>query len=95
MAISITDVEKIAHLSRLTISDSDKTKYAEDLTKILDFIEQMNQIDTAHIEPMAHPLNTHQRLREDKITENNQRELLQSMAPKVVDGLYLVPQVIE
>jgi aspartyl-tRNA(Asn)/glutamyl-tRNA(Gln) amidotransferase subunit C len=95
MTIAIEDVEKIAHLARLAIHDQDKAKYATELSNILNLVEQMNQVDTTDLKPMAHPKDVCQRLRTDKVTEAIDRELLQSTAPNVADGLYLVPQVIE
>jgi aspartyl-tRNA(Asn)/glutamyl-tRNA(Gln) amidotransferase subunit C len=89
------DVNKIAHLARLEILSSEISKHAQDLSKILDFVEQINTVNTDHIEPIAHPLGGIQRSREDKVTEINQRDLLQSNAPQVEAGLYLVPKVIE
>lgn len=95
MSLNETDIKKIAHLARLGISEHDIPKYSKELSNILDFVEQMNKIDTSNITPMAHPLDVAQRLRPDDITEPNQRELFQSIAPLVEAGLYLVPQVIE
>lgn len=95
MSLSPDEVKKIAHLARLGLSEDLLTPYANELTKILDLIAQMDQADTQDIKPMAHPLEMSQRLRLDVITEADQRELVQSIAPKVEAGLYLVPQVIE
>lgn len=95
MSLDRADVEKIAHLARLAISDEDVPAYAENLSKILSFVEQMNAVDTSGVEPMAHPLDVSQRLRPDVVTEAEQRERFQSVAPQVEAGLYLVPQVIE
>ncbi|MEQ6340877.1 MAG: Asp-tRNA(Asn)/Glu-tRNA(Gln) amidotransferase subunit GatC [Gammaproteobacteria bacterium] len=95
MALNKSDVEKIAHLARLEINEADIPHYANNLTNILSFVEQMSAIDTAGVEPMAHPLAASQRLRPDIVTETNQRELFQSIAPQVEAGLYLVPKVIE
>ncbi len=89
------DVKKIAHLARLEISSSEISKHAQDLSKILDFVEQINAVNTDNVEPIAHPLGGIQRLRKDKVTEVDQRGLLQSNAPQVEAGLYLVPKVIE
>jgi len=89
------DVEKIAHLARLSIKQEDIPSYSHELSKILDLVEQMNAIDTRNIEPMAHPQDSRQRLREDKNTELNQRDSFQAIAPQVERGLYLVPKVIE
>ncbi|MDR2876990.1 MAG: Asp-tRNA(Asn)/Glu-tRNA(Gln) amidotransferase subunit GatC [Chromatiales bacterium] len=95
MSLSEVDVERIAHLARMQIADSDAAPYAKSLSGILDFVARMNAIDTEGVEPMAHPLHAVQRLREDAITENDQRDLFQAHAPLVQDGLYLVPRVIE
>lgn len=88
-------VEKIAHLARLNIAENDIDLYAEQLSGILNFIEQMNQVDTKEVEPLAHPLEISQRLRQDEVTEPDLRDKYQSIAPQVEAGLYLVPKVIE
>lgn len=95
MSLDRTDVEKIAHLARLAISEEDVPAYAENLSRILGFVEQMNAVDTAGVEPMAHPLDVTQRLRADVVTETVDRERFQALAPQVEAGLYLVPKVIE
>ena len=95
MALDKSDVESIAHLARIAISEEDVPAYAETLSNILTLVEQMNSVDTSGVRPMAHPLDMAQRLREDVVSEKNQREHLQQYAPAVEDGLFLVPQVIE
>lgn len=95
MALDSTDVAKIAHLARLQVAETDLEAYAAELSNILDLVEQMNAVDTCGVEPMAHPLHMAQRLRPDAVTETNQREAFQAIAPAVEDGLYLVPKVIE
>lgn len=95
MPLDRTDVEKIAHLARLAVSDDEKDHYAADLSKILDLVEQLSAVDTDAVTPMAHPLHMTQRLRVDEPTEADQRELFQQVAPATEDGLYLVPKVIE
>jgi len=95
MSLDRTDVEKIAHLARLAISDEEKDRYADDLSKILDLVAQMNAVDTDNVTPLAHPLRMAQRLRADEPSEPDQRELFQSIAPATEEGLYLVPKVIE
>lgn len=95
MSLDKSDVEKIAHLARLAIDEKDIPHYARDLNNILTLVEQMNAVDATDILPMAHPLDAHQRLRPDAVTEIDQRELFQSIAPKTEDGVYLVPKVIE
>ncbi len=95
MSLDADEVKKIAYLARLKIEEADIPGYVSNLSDILDLVEQMNAVDTAGVTPMSHPLDAVQRLREDVVTEGNQRELFQAIAPKTEDGLYLVPQVIE
>jgi len=95
MSLDATEVKKIAHLARLGIDEQDVPSYAQNLSNILDLVEQMNAVDTEGVEPMAHPLELAQRLRADEVTETDQREHFQKHSPKVEGGLFLVPQVIE
>lgn len=95
MSLNASQIKEIARLARLEIDEKDIGLYAENLTNILNFVEQMSQVDTTDISPMAHPVDAPQRLRADEITEPNQRELLQQNAPAVESGLFLVPKVIE
>jgi aspartyl-tRNA(Asn)/glutamyl-tRNA(Gln) amidotransferase subunit C len=95
MSIAPSDIAKIAHLARLAITDDEAQRYATDLSNILGLVAQMEAVDTAAVEPMAHPLAMTQRLRPDEPTEANQRERFQQVAPATEEGLYLVPKVIE
>ncbi len=95
MSLDKDDVKKIAHLARLQIAEQDIPGYASNLSNILELVEQMNEVDTDNVTPMAHPTEAHQRLREDVVTETNQRDHFQKIAPAVENGLYLVPRVIE
>lgn len=95
MSLAAEDVKKIAHLARLAISEQDIPLYARNLSNIFALVDAMNQVDTSAVEPMAHPLNVTQRLREDVVSEPNQREQFQALAPATEAGLYLVPKVIE
>jgi len=95
MALDKSDVDKIAHLARINIEEKDTQAYLDNITSILDLVDQMQAVDTANVEPLAHPMDAIQRLRADDITESNQRELLQSVAPAVEEGLFLVPKVID
>lgn len=95
MSLTRTDVIKIAHLARVAIREDDIPSYLRDLSNILDFIEQMNAVDTSDVNPMAHPLDATQRLRPDRVTEDDHRADFQALAPQVEGGLYLVPKVIE
>ena len=95
VALNDEDIRKIAWLARLQIDEADSPKYAEELSRVLDLVDELNQIDTTETEPMAHPTDAVQRLRADQVTEENQRDKFQSIAPLAEDGLYLVPRVIE
>ena len=95
MSLNRKDVEKIAHLARLAISEDDIPKYATNLSNILGLMAQMDAVDTKNIAPMAHPFDAGQRLRPDVVTETNERAQFQRIAPQVDAGLYLVPKVIE
>lgn len=95
MSLDNSEVKRIAHLARLAIDEQDIPHYAHNLTNILELVEQMSSVPTDDVSPMAHPLDTLQRLREDKATEPNQRDHFQKLAAQVENGLYLVPKVIE
>lgn len=95
MSLTTADVKKIAHLARLNMPEEELIRFTDELSPILDLVNQMNQANTAHIEPLANPLSLSQRLRTDTVTESNQRDAFQKIAPDVEAGLYIVPQVIE
>jgi aspartyl-tRNA(Asn)/glutamyl-tRNA(Gln) amidotransferase subunit C len=88
-------VESIANLAQLRIDEADIQEYIDSMTQVLDLVEQMRAVDTRSIEAMAHPLETTQRLRSDEVTEEDQRDKFQVIAPATEHGLYLVPKVIE
>ena len=90
MALTPDQVKSIAHLARLGVDKDKLGEYADEMTKMLGLVEQMNAVDTSGVEPMAHPGNASNRLREDRVTESNQREVLQKPAPAVKNGLFLV-----
>jgi aspartyl-tRNA(Asn)/glutamyl-tRNA(Gln) amidotransferase subunit C len=95
MSISSDQVTYIAHLARLRTDEEKSAYFAGHLSRIMDLVEQMNNIDTTDIEPMAHPRDGALRLREDVVTAENRRDDYQAIAPAAQDGLYLVPRVIE
>ncbi len=95
LALTRQDVTHIAHLARLAVSEAEAADYVTKLSQIIEFVDQLKQVDTRGVTPMAHPLDVHQRLRPDEITESDQRELFQQNAPRAEEGLYLVPRVIE
>lgn len=95
MALSPQEVAKIAHLARLQLSAEEESQFTAKLNTILGMIDQLQAADTAGIEPLAHPLDATQPLREDVVSESNQRAAYQRIAPAVDAGCYLVPKVIE
>ena len=95
MSLNSADIKRIAHLARIEVNDAEADATLTKLTGILGLIEQMQAVDTTGIQPMSHSQDVTQRLRNDLVTEINQRELYQSIAPAVEEGLYLVPKVIE
>ena len=95
MALTKTDVEKVAHLARLHVSDTEAEEVAKGVSDILGLIDKMQSIDTDNVEPLAHPFDAVQKLRPDAVTETDRRDELQKLAPQSQDGLFLVPKVIE
>ena len=95
MSLDKDQVQQIAMLARLKLSDDEYAESVEKLSRIVDFVDQLSQADTSGVVPMAHPLNVAQRLRPDVVTESNERDRYQENAAAVTDGLYLVPKVIE
>ncbi|MDC0407077.1 Asp-tRNA(Asn)/Glu-tRNA(Gln) amidotransferase subunit GatC [Candidatus Thioglobus sp.] len=95
MSLSEQEVTQIAYLARLSLSEAELKDNTKDLNAILGLAEQLGAIETDGIEPMAHPLHMTQSLRADVVTEEDQSELFQSIAPKIGNKHYLVPTVIE
>jgi aspartyl-tRNA(Asn)/glutamyl-tRNA(Gln) amidotransferase subunit C len=95
MSLDREQVQKIAHLARLAITEAEAKAYAESLSRILALIEQMQAVNTDGVEPMAHPNDAGLRLRDDRVSEPDQRGKFQQIAPATEAGLYLVPKVIE
>ena len=93
--LSLEEISRIADLARLELTASEAAALQQQLNDILAMVDQMAAVDTEGIEPMSHPQSLMQRLREDVVTEADQRETFQSAAPQVEDGLYLVPKVID
>jgi aspartyl-tRNA(Asn)/glutamyl-tRNA(Gln) amidotransferase subunit C len=96
MSLTREDVEKIAHLARLSITEQEMPVYVTSLSSIVDFVDELSRAQTGNVEPMAHPLDgQHQRLRSDAVSETDNHEKYQANAPAVQAGLYVVPRVIE
>ena len=95
MSLTLEQVQRIAHLARIEVSESEALSTQGHLNGIFQLIEQMQAVDTRGVEPMAHAQDLSQRLREDVVTEVDRRAAYQAVAPEVEAGLYLVPKVIE
>ncbi len=95
MSLNTDEIHRIARLARIAVMDGEATALQGQLNGIFSLIEDMQAVNTQGVEPMAHSQSVTLRLRDDVVTETNQRELFQSIAPQVEDGLYLVPKVIE
>ena len=95
MSLTLEQVRRVAFLARIEVSDAEAETTLGHLNGIFTLIEEMQAVDTRGIEPMAHAQDLAQRLREDRVTEQNRRKALQAVAPESECGLYLVPKVIE
>jgi len=93
--LSLDQVRAIADLARIEVPTAELGRLQDELNGILAMVDAMRAVDTAGVEPMAHPQDVSQRLREDAVTETDQHASFQSVAPQTEDGLYLVPRVIE
>jgi aspartyl-tRNA(Asn)/glutamyl-tRNA(Gln) amidotransferase subunit C len=95
MSLSDDQVRRIARLARIALQPGESAAVTERLNRVLAMVDEMRKVDTAGVEPMAHAQDVVQPLREDSVTESDQRERQQAVAPAVEEGLYLVPKVIE
>jgi aspartyl-tRNA(Asn)/glutamyl-tRNA(Gln) amidotransferase subunit C len=95
MALYLNDINRIAQLARIEVTQVEAEQVLSQLQAIFSLIEELQSADTRGIEPMSHGQDVTLRLREDQVTEHDQHELFQSIAPQVEAGLYLVPKVIE
>ncbi len=95
MSLSPDQIQQLARLVRLKFTESEADDLSEQLNDIISMVEQMNQIDTRHIQPMSHPQDMRLRLRKDIVTEKDRHKEFQSGAPATDSGLYLVPRVVE
>jgi aspartyl-tRNA(Asn)/glutamyl-tRNA(Gln) amidotransferase subunit C len=93
--LSLEQIQRIGDLARLELSATELAAMQQELNGILKLVDEMASVDTEGVEPMSHPQAAMQRLREDAVSEVDQREQFQAIAPQVEDGLYLVPKVIE
>jgi aspartyl-tRNA(Asn)/glutamyl-tRNA(Gln) amidotransferase subunit C len=95
MSLSLNDINRLANLARIELGEDESVTALAQLSDIFGMIEQMQAVDTSAIVPMSHAQDVTQRLRDDVVTEPDQRSLFQAIAPQVEAGLYLVPKVIE
>jgi aspartyl-tRNA(Asn)/glutamyl-tRNA(Gln) amidotransferase subunit C len=95
MALTRDDVKRAARLARIAIDEREADEVLAQLGRIFGMIEEMQAVDVSGVEPMSHAQDVTLRLRDDVVTEPDQHELFQGIAPKVENGLYLVPKVIE
>ena len=95
MSLTLADVEKIAKLSRLTLSDDEKNSTLEKLNAVFELVEKMQAVNTDGVEPMAHPHEVALRLRDDAVTESDHAAEYLAVAPEVRNRMYIVPHVIE
>ena len=95
MSLTSDDVKRVTKLARLGLTEAEITETLTQLNSILGLVDQMQQIDTNGVAPLAHPLELKQTLRADAVTETDQREKFQAIAPQADAGLYLVPRVVE
>ena len=95
MSLTLEQVRRVAFLARIEVSDAEAETTLGHLNGIFTLIEEMQAVDTKDIEPMAHAQDLAQRLRADRVTEEDRREAFQTVAPETEAGLYLVPKVIE
>lgn len=95
MTVSSDTISEMAQLARLRLSEGELAALTERFSAILKLFEQLQAAPVQGLEPMANPLDARQRLRPDRISEDNQRARLQALAPAVENGLYLVPRVFE
>ena len=95
MSLTLQDVKRVATLARIAVNDAEAVAYQQQLNGIFGLIAEMQAVDTTGVEPMSHAQDLSQRLRDDVVTEVDQHEKFQAVAPQVEAGLYLVPRVIE
>lgn len=95
MTISPTDLEQIARLAHLDADSEQSSQLSDDITAIMNFVEQLRAVNTTNIAPLFHPFDLHQRVRSDEVTEEDCLAELSAIAPLFEDNLYLVPKVID
>jgi aspartyl-tRNA(Asn)/glutamyl-tRNA(Gln) amidotransferase subunit C len=95
MNIQKQEIKYLARLARIDIDDKTIDEVSPRIRSVLELIDQLQDADTSGIEAVSHPMQGSQRLRKDEVSEINNRERFQEIAPDMDDGLFLVPRVIE
>lgn len=95
MSLDSKTVSKVASLARLEISAEEAEKYGPQLSNIINFVEQLNEVDTDNVEPLASPVDITLRLREDAVTDGDMQEKILANAPETLEGFFVVPKVVE
>ena len=95
MSVTPQDVEKVALLARLAISESDLPEVTDRFSRVLNLVGELNTIDTSSVTPMSNPHDMEQRLRPDVVTRDDNRRALRASAPAQEQGYFLVPKVID
>ena len=95
MTLTVKEVKNIAHLARLGFSDEEIEGFTGNLSRIIDLVNQLDEAETEDVVPMAHPLHMNQPMRQDTVTESDQRDRYQENSPRTEAGLYLVPRVLD
>lgn len=95
MTIDTKTIQKVANLARLKISDEDADKYGPQLSNIINFVEQLSEVNTDDVEPLASPVDIALRLREDKVTDGNIQKEVLANAPEELEDFFVVPKVVE
>lgn len=95
MSLDKKAVAKVANLARLKVSDEEAERYGKQLSNIMTFVEQLNELDTDHVEPLASVVDITLRLREDKVTDGGYQKEILANAPEALEGFFVVPKVVE
>ncbi len=94
MKVSLKEVENVALLARIALSEAEKKEFAKDLNNILDYVDKMNKLDTSKVEPTAHILDIHNVDRKDEVKESMPVEEIMNLAPKSDNNFIVVPKVL-
>ena len=95
MSLDKKTVAKVASLARLKVTDEELEKYGPQLSNIIQFVEQLEEVDTDNVEPLASVVDINLRLREDKVTDGGQQKEVLANAPETLEGFFVVPKVVE